>query len=116
LIKSLLKYFYTTIIVVDGLDEITYGREKVIRHLLSLNSAGNRIKTLFASRSEVDLSYKLEDFAQVSITAMSSDLRLYVVSKIEKKTREWRLYIRDPTFRLHNGYPFIGFSYSETYP
>jgi len=101
LIKSLSKHFHTTIIVVDGLDEITHGREKVTRDLSSLNSAGNRIKTLFASRPEVDLSYELEDFAQVSIAAMSSDLRLYVASEIEKRTRERRLHIRDPSLKDH---------------
>jgi Cdc6-like AAA superfamily ATPase len=101
LIRNLSKHFHTTIIVIDGLDEITHSRAEVTRDLSSLNSEGGKIKTLFASRPEVDLGYELEDFVQVSIAAMSSDLRLYVASEIERRTRERRLRIRDPTLKDH---------------
>lgn len=101
LIRNLSKHFHTTIIVVDGLDEITHSRAEVTRDLSSLNSKGGKIKTLFASRPEVDLGYELEDFVQVSIAAMSSDLRLYVASEIERRTRERRLRIHDPTLKDH---------------
>jgi hypothetical protein len=66
LIRRLSKHFDTTMIVIDGLDEITHGREKVTRDLSCLNTEGGRIKTLFASRPEVGLSYELEDFVHVS--------------------------------------------------
>jgi hypothetical protein len=88
-------------IVVDGLDEITHDRAGVTRDLSSLNSEGGKIKTLFASRPEVDIGYELGSFVQVSIAAMSSDLRLYVASEIERRTREKRLRIRDPTLKDH---------------
>jgi len=101
LIRNLSKHFQTTIIVIDGLDEITNYRAEVTRDLSSLNSEGGKIKTLFASRPEVDLGYELEDFVQVSIAAMSSDLRLYVASEIERRTRERRLRIRDPILKDH---------------
>jgi hypothetical protein len=89
-------------IVVDGLDEITNNRAEVTRHLSSLNAEDGKIKTLFASRPEVDIGYELEDFVQVSIAAMSSDLRLYVASEIEKRTRENRLRIgEDQSLKDH---------------
>jgi len=88
-------------IVVDGLDEITNDRAGVTRLLRSLNTVGGHIKTLFASRPEVDIGYELEKFVQVSIAAMSSDLRLYVASEIERRTKERTLRIRDPNLKDH---------------
>lgn len=94
-------HFQTTMVVVDGLDEITNNRADVTRALRSLNIEGGQIKTLFASRLEIDIGYELEDFVQVSIAAMSSDLRLYVASEIERRTTEKRLRIRDPSLKDH---------------
>ena len=101
LIRKLSEYFETAMIVVDGLDEITNDRAGVTRLLRSLNTVGGHIKTLFASRPEVDIGYELEDFVQVSIAAMSSDLRLYVASEIERRTKERKLRIRDPNLKDH---------------
>ena len=101
LIRSISKHFQTTMIIVDGLDEITNGRAEVTRLLRTLNTEGGNIKTLFASRPEVDIGYELEDFVQISIAAMSSDLRLYVASEIERRTREKRWRIRDPSLKDH---------------
>lgn len=101
LISSISKYFQTTMIVVDGLDEITNNRADVTRLLRSLNTQGGQVKTLFASRPEVDIGYELEHFNQVSIAAMSTDLRLYVASEIERRTRENKLRIRDPSLKDH---------------
>lgn len=86
-------------IVVDGLDEITQDRAVVTRDLSNLSSEGDKIKTLFASRPEVDIGYELGNFVQVSIAAMSSDLRLYVASEIERRTRERNLRIQDSTLK-----------------
>jgi hypothetical protein len=88
-------------IVVDGLDEITNNRADVTRLLRSLNTGGGHVKTLFASRPEIDIGYELEYFNQVSIAAMSTDLRLYVASEIERRTREKELRIRDPSLKDH---------------
>lgn len=101
LIRKVSKHFQTTMIVADGLDEITNNRADVTRLLRSLNTESGKIKTLFASRPEIDIGYELEDFAQVPIAAMSSDLRLYVASEIEKRTRERKLRIRDPSLKDH---------------
>lgn len=88
-------------IIVDGLDEITNHRADVTRLLRSVNTEGGHIKTLFASRPEIDISYELEDFVQISIAAMSSDLKLYVASEIERRTRERKLRIRDLSLKDH---------------
>ncbi|PMD65633.1 uncharacterized protein K444DRAFT_183935 [Hyaloscypha bicolor E] len=101
LISTISMYFQTTMIVVDGLDEITNNRADVTRLLRSLNTQGGQVKTLFASRPEVDIGYELEYFNQVSIAAMSTDLRLYVASEIERRTREKKLRIRDPSLKDH---------------
>jgi hypothetical protein len=101
LIRKLSIHFKSTMIVVDGLDEITHNRADVTRLLRSLNTEDGQIKTLFASRPEVDIGYELEDFVQISIAAMSSDLRLYVASEIERRTRERKLRIRDPILKDH---------------
>lgn len=88
-------------IVVDGLNEIVNNRADITKLLQSLNTATGSIKTLFASRPEIDIGYQLEDFVQVSIAAMSSDLRLYVASEIERRTRERKLRIQDPSLKGH---------------
>ncbi|CAG8979377.1 hypothetical protein HYALB_00002503 [Hymenoscyphus albidus] len=80
--------FRMAMIIVDGLDEISNNRAGITRHLKSLNDRSNTIKTLFASRPEIDIGYELEGFSQVSIATNSSDLRLYVTSEIERRTRE----------------------------
>ena len=83
------------------MDEITNNRADVTRLLRSLNTEGGNIKTLFASRPEVDIGYELEDFVQLSIAAKSTDIRLYVASEIERRTREKRWRIRDPSLKDH---------------
>ncbi|KAF4629542.1 hypothetical protein G7Y89_g8607 [Cudoniella acicularis] len=101
LIRKVSKNYQTTMIVVDGLDEIASRRADVTKLLRSLNTKDGSIKTLFASRPEYDIGRQLKDFYQISIAAMSSDLRLYVASEIEKRTREEKLRIRDPTLKEH---------------
>ncbi|KAH9208786.1 hypothetical protein DL95DRAFT_345079, partial [Leptodontidium sp. 2 PMI_412] len=101
LIRNLSKYSQTTLIIVDGLDEIANGRADVTKLLGSLNTMDGLIKTLFASRLEIDIGYQLEDYFQVSIAAMSSDLRLYVASEIERRTRERKLRIQDRSLNEH---------------
>jgi len=88
-------------VVVDGLDEISEDRADVTRMLRSLNDSSNSVKTLFASRPEIDIGYALEDCENISIAARSSDLRLYVGSEIEKRTKERKLNIRDMDLKAH---------------
>lgn len=93
--------FYSIIIVVDGLDKISRNRADITLYLKSLNDSSNTIKSLFASRPEVNIGYKLKGFIQISITAKSSDLRLYITSEIEKRTKERKLNIRDFSLKEH---------------
>ena len=94
-------HFKNAMIVVDGLDEISEDRADITRFLRDLNDPSRSIKTLFASRPEVDIGHVLEDFEKISIAAMSSDLRLYVGSEIQRRTRERKLNIRDSGLKEH---------------
>jgi hypothetical protein len=69
--------------------------------LQSLTHPSENIKTLFASRKEVDLEYPLREFKQLTIAAMSSVLQLYVASEIERRTGNRRLRIQDPDLKEH---------------
>lgn len=100
-IVGLSRNFSTTSIVVDGLDEIAEDRAEVTRLLKSLNKPSGTIKTLLASRNEVDIRIVLEDYPCVSIAAKSGDLRLYVHSEIEKRTKLGKLRIRDHNLKDH---------------
>lgn len=75
--------------------------QTVTRHLESLNQAPGTIKTLLASRNEVDIRNVLTDYASISITARSSDLRLYVHSEIQTRKNSKKLDIRDPKLEDH---------------
>jgi Cdc6-like AAA superfamily ATPase len=101
LIGDLSRIFSSVMIIVDGLDEVAVDRSGVTHLLQSLNTPSNNIKTLFASRKEVDLEHPLQDYRQLSISAMSSDLRLYVASEIAKRTNDKRLRIRSPDLKEH---------------
>ncbi|TGO47906.1 hypothetical protein BCON_0259g00150 [Botryotinia convoluta] len=100
-IVELSRNFSTTSIVVDGLDEIAEDRAEVTRLLKSLNKPSGTIKTLLASRNEVDVRIVLEDYPCVSIAAKSGDLRLYVHSEMEKRTKLGKLRIRDHNLKDH---------------
>lgn len=101
LIVKVSTHFQCTMIVVDGLDEISEGRADISRRLQNLNNVSNSFETLFASRAEIEIGYALEDCEKVSIAAMSSDLRLYVGSEIERRTRERKLKIKDLSLKEH---------------
>ncbi|TGO34464.1 hypothetical protein BHYA_0196g00200 [Botrytis hyacinthi] len=100
-IVELSRNFSSTSIVVDGLDEIAEDRAEITRLLKSLNKPSGTIKTLLASRNEVDVRNVLEDYPCVSIAAKSGDLRLYVHSEIEKRTKLGKLRIRDHNLKDH---------------
>jgi Cdc6-like AAA superfamily ATPase len=101
LIGDLSRMFSSVMIIIDGLDEVSTDRSGVTHLLQSLNTPSNHIKTLFASRKEVDLEHPLRGYRQLSISAMSSDLRLYVASEIAKRTNDKRLRIRSPDLKEH---------------
>jgi hypothetical protein len=99
LIVDLSRIFSSVMIIVDGLDEVSKDRSGIAHLLQSLNSPSNNIKTLFASRREIDLEHPLRDYKQLSIAAMSSDLRLYVASEMETRISNKRLRIRNPDLK-----------------
>jgi hypothetical protein len=88
-------------VIVDGLDEISVNRSDVVEILQSLNTPSGNIKTLFASRKEIDPQHPLRHYKQLSIAAMSSDLRLYVASEIEKRIGNTKLRIRSSDLKEH---------------
>lgn len=92
--------FKNAMILIDGLDEIETDRVQTLEILCSLSIAGN-LKTLFASRDEVDIRSHLTEYANVSIAAQSGDLRLYVAAEIEMRTARQQLGIRDPELKEH---------------
>lgn len=101
LIMKISTHFQSAMIVVDGLDEILKDRADISRRLQTLNNASSSVKTLFASHPEIDIGHALEDCEKVSIAAMSSDLRLYVSSEIERRSRERKLNIKDLALKEH---------------
>lgn len=100
-IVELSKNFTSTSIVVDGLNEVAEDRVEVTRLLQTLNKPSGTIKTLFASRNEVDIRSMLADYPSISIAARSDDLRLYVHSEIEKRTKMRKLQIEDLDLKDH---------------
>ncbi|TVY94089.1 Serine/threonine-protein phosphatase 6 regulatory ankyrin repeat subunit C [Lachnellula willkommii] len=100
LLKSMVLHFKHTMILIDGLDEIGTNRVETLEMLCDLTSTGN-LKTLFASRDEVDIRNCLSDYANISIAAQSGDLRLYVAAEIETRSARNQLRIRDPKLKEH---------------
>lgn len=100
LLQDLSLCFDGVLVIVDALDECGEGRSYVVELLAKL-STGNetRIKTLFTSRLEPDIEVHLGSYEKVSIAAQSSDLRLYVASEIENRTRKKVLRMRNPELK-----------------
>ena len=97
LLQSLSKNFAAATIVVDGLDECGSApgidRTELVRILSSLHdeNAGS-VRTLIVSRKEGDIHEALASFPSISIAARSSDLQLFVASKVQSlKIREEKL-------------------------
>jgi hypothetical protein len=99
LIQSLSTFFDEVMIIIDALDECGNDRSRVVELLASLNADGFNIKTIFTSRLETDIEIHLESYEKISIAATSSDLRLYVASEIESRSRKKLLRTRDPDLK-----------------
>ncbi|KAH8748378.1 hypothetical protein BGZ57DRAFT_720244, partial [Hyaloscypha finlandica] len=99
LIQSLSTFFDEVMVIIDALDECGTDRSKVVELLASLNTDGFNIKTLFTSRLETDIEFHLDSYEKISIAATSSDLRLYVASEIESRSRKKLLRTRDPDLK-----------------
>jgi hypothetical protein len=100
LLKIMASHFKYTTILIDGLDEIETNRSETLEMLCGLTCTVN-LKTLFASRDEVDIRNCLAEYANISIAAQSGDLRLYVAAEIETRTARNQLRIRDPELKEH---------------
>jgi hypothetical protein len=95
LLHEVTRPFSAAAVIIDGLDEISRNRSDAMEILQHLNQPFCAVKTLFASRSEIDIEQYLTDYEQISIAARSSDLELYVASEIETRTRKKQLSIKD---------------------
>ena len=99
LIQSLSTFFDEVMIIIDALDECGNDRSRVVELLAILNAEGFNIKTLFTSRLETDIEVHLESYEKISIAATSSDLKLYVASEIESRSRKRLLRTRNPDLK-----------------
>ena len=96
LLQSMSTCFDDVMIIIDALDECGSDRSQVVELLASLNNGGQtNIKTLFASRLETDIEIHLQAYEKISIAATSSDLKLYVASEIESRSRKGALRTRN---------------------
>ena len=70
-------------IVIDALDECGDNTSTVVRLLASLAEAENTIiQTLFFSRDEMEIRDVLDGYSEVSISAHTADIELYVAAEI----------------------------------
>jgi hypothetical protein len=98
LIRSLAMNLDESMIVVDGLDEISRDRSDVTKLLAELSTCLS-IKVIISSRPEIDIKRHLSSFTPISIAACSADLQLYVASEIEKRISNGSLTISDPMLK-----------------
>ncbi|KAL1615362.1 hypothetical protein SLS56_011844, partial [Neofusicoccum ribis] len=96
LIQDLSTNFDITTIIIDGLDECLDDRSEIVRNLAMLSSRGS-IKTLFASREELDIKQDLSAFESLSIAADRADVRLYVAAHLDSRFK--RMTSKDPKLR-----------------
>lgn len=86
--------------MIDALDECGTNRSHIVELLTSLHEGNEtKIKTLFTSRLETDIEVHLGCYEKVSIAATSSDLKLYVASEMENRTRKKALRVRNPDLK-----------------
>ncbi|KAF7510128.1 hypothetical protein GJ744_007027 [Endocarpon pusillum] len=78
---------------------VSSNRLKAIELLQCINQPHGSIRTLFASRCEIDIEECLDDYERVSIAARRSDLELYVASEIEIRTKRKQLNLKDPDLK-----------------
>ncbi|KAL9027888.1 MAG: hypothetical protein Q9196_003660 [Gyalolechia fulgens] len=101
LILDITSCFDSATIIVDALDECGSNAAEVTELLASLHPTDQEttIQTLVLSRDEVEIRQYLESYAQVAISARSSDLTLYVGAEIESRIRKNKLRIKDQSLK-----------------
>jgi hypothetical protein len=89
-IHQMTSTFEDVSIIVDALDECDKNTTKVVASLVGLGSDMNsNTRTLFLSRSEHEIRQLLQGhYRHIEVAAASEDLRLYVASEIESRTKK----------------------------
>ena len=101
-LRAMTLTFNSAMIIVDGLDECGTNTAEVVDALITLNDGDDATaKTIFLSRDEIEIRERLENYTKIAIAARSSDLRLYVASEIDTRTRKKMLRIKDPSLKEH---------------
>lgn len=103
LLQRLSMYFSSVTLIIDGLDECGAAsgidRSALVKVLSQLHNAEvGSIRTMIASREEVDIGHRLTNFAPVSIAARSADLELYVAAEVSRRSEKLRF--RDKGLRV----------------
>jgi hypothetical protein len=100
LISEMTEQLSNLAIIVDGLDECGQSTATVVNLLVELGNKDN-VKTLFLSRAEQHIKDLLESYPQISIAARSSDLKLYVASEMDTRTRKKQLRLKSNELKEH---------------
>ena len=94
LLRKMSSCFNDVMIIVDALDECFEPSDVSEKLRAYVTADDSNIKIALLSRDEFEIKCHMADFVHLSIKARSSDLRLYVSSEIEERTRKQRLRIR----------------------
>ena len=101
LIQEMATHFDEVAILVDGLDECGKWTDHITNLLVRLVDSVPNMKTLLSSRDEPHIRDVLNECAQISIAARSSDLKLYVTAELELRIRSNKLRIKSLQLREH---------------
>lgn len=96
LVQDMSASFDTTTVIIDGLDECFENRGEIVQNLARLSSRGS-IKTLFASREELDIKEDLSAFDSLPIATDRADVRLYVAAHLDSRFKQ--MTSKDPKLR-----------------
>lgn len=100
LLKKQLCHFDFTTIIIGGLNECGDNTAEVIDRLVSLSQEFKMaLRLAILSRDELIIRNRLTEIESesISIAAISSDIRLYAASEIEKRVRSGRLLMENPS-------------------
>ncbi|KAN0119232.1 ankyrin [Hyaloscypha variabilis] len=97
-LKKQLRLFDFATLIIDGLDECGDNTANVLDHLVLLAQEFKLVLRLaILSRDELIIRNRLTeiDCESISIAAVSSDIRLYAASEIERRVRNGRLLVEN---------------------
>ncbi|KAK6361284.1 hypothetical protein TWF730_005020 [Orbilia blumenaviensis] len=101
--KMVSEKYSTTMLVIDGLDECdkTDDRRKLLQFLSEFGKSPlGSIKVIVTSRTIHDIQNSLVNFANISIAATSTDVKLFVASELEQRLRSevefYSIRLQDP--------------------